>query len=144
MSRILMAAAALALGGCSTVQGVFDEPAPRADATLTAIQHARIRECPAGRALENARIGSDPDSRGVTSEDVAVIPLASDPSRVVRLRRLTVAPGGIIAWHVHDVNQGMALLVSGEMTEIRNTCPDPLSRRRRRARRRRHRAWLAQ
>lgn len=125
MSRMLIAVATLALGGCSTVESVFNEPAPRTDPTLRAIQSAHIRECPPGRTLENAQIGSDPQSRGVTSEDVAVIPLA-DGSRALRLRRITVAPGGIIAWHVHDVNQGMALLVSGEMTEIRNTCLDPI------------------
>jgi quercetin dioxygenase-like cupin family protein len=37
-----------------------------------------------------------------------------------------VAPGGVIAWHDHAQIQGMALLVAGEMTELRNTCLDPL------------------
>jgi quercetin dioxygenase-like cupin family protein len=124
MLRIAMLMAAAMLAGCSTVQDlvVDDEP----DATLTAIENARLRDCPPGRTLENARIGSDNESSGVTSEDIALTPLASDPTRALRLRRLTVAPGGVIAWHTHEVNQGMALLVSGEMTEFRNTCLDTI------------------
>lgn len=100
--------------------------AQRSDPTLTAIQHARVRECPAGRTLENARLGSDPESRGVEAADIALTTLASDPSRAVRLRRITVEPGGVIAWHTHDALQGMALVVSGEMTEFRNNCLDPI------------------
>jgi quercetin dioxygenase-like cupin family protein len=43
------------------------------------------------------------------------------------LRRLTVEPGGVIAWHDHAQVQGMALIVSGEMVELRNTCLDPIT-----------------
>jgi quercetin dioxygenase-like cupin family protein len=117
--------AATALSACATVETLIpggDAP----DATLTAIQGARVRTCPQGRTLENARIGSDNESRGVTSEDIALTPLASDPSRALRLRRITVAPGGIIAWHTHDEVQGSALLVSGRMTEFRNSCLDEI------------------
>ncbi len=125
MTRLPIAFAALALGGCSTVGGMVDG-GPEADATLTAIQNARVRECPAGRTLQNARLGSDPQSRGVEIADIALTTLASDPSRAVRLRRITVQPGGVIAWHMHDTLQGMAIVLSGEMTEYRNTCLDPI------------------
>jgi quercetin dioxygenase-like cupin family protein len=42
------------------------------------------------------------------------------------MRRLVVEPGGVIAWHTHDQVQGNAMVVSGVMTEIRNTCMDPI------------------
>jgi quercetin dioxygenase-like cupin family protein len=45
----------------------------------------------------------------------------------VRLRRITVQPGGVIAWHDHTAVQGYAVLVSGEMVELRNTCLDPIT-----------------
>ncbi len=125
MKRLTMALAATALGGCASMD-VLDRQPAEPDATLRAIMSAQPRECPAGRRLENARIGSDNEARGVEIQDIALTPLASDPSRALRLRRITVAPGGIIAWHVHDVNQGMALVVSGELTEIRNSCLDPI------------------
>jgi quercetin dioxygenase-like cupin family protein len=44
----------------------------------------------------------------------------------VRLRRLTIEPGGVIAWHAHDSVQGMALIVSGRLIEFRNTCLDEI------------------
>lgn len=125
MKRALVTMLAAALGACATVENILpasDEP----DATLSAFQNARVRSCPAGRTLENARIGSDNEGRGVTSEDIALVPLANDPSRAVRMRRLTVAPDGIIPWHLHDQVQGMALIVSGRMTELRNSCLDEI------------------
>lgn len=127
MTRLPIALAALALGGCSTVSNVMPDRAPRADDTLRAIQNAEFLECPQGRTLANARIGSDNESRGVHNEDIGLVTLASDPSRAVRLRRITVEPGGIIAWHMHDQVQGMAIVLSGEMTEFRNTCLDPMT-----------------
>lgn len=97
------------------------------DPALAAIQGARVRECPADRQQADAqREGFGPQS-GVVGEDIALTPVASDPTRAVRLRRLTVAPGGVIAWHDHAAVQGMALLVAGEMVEIRNTCLDRLT-----------------
>lgn len=122
----LVTSAMLALAGCSTVQSVVPMGEAGADTALLAIENARVRTCPPGRALENARIGSDNESRGVTSADIGIVPLASDPTRAVRLRRLTIAPGGVIAWHAHDRVQGMALIVSGRLTEFRNTCLDPI------------------
>jgi len=119
-------AATLSLGACATMENILPDEEPRVDATLRAIQNAQVRECPPGRRLENARIGSDNESRGVTTEEIGVVPVAGDPNRVMRVRRLTVAPGGAIAWHVHDAVQGMALIVSGEMVEFRNTCMDEI------------------
>lgn len=96
------------------------------DATLLAVQNARVRECPAERTQANARAEGFGAQAGVVGEDIALTPIASDPTRAVRLRRLTVAPGGVIAWHDHTAVQGMALLVSGEMVELRNSCLDPI------------------
>ena len=74
MLRIAMLAAAAALAGCSTVQDLVVDHEP--DATLTAIENARLRECPPGRTLENA---PDP-ARGVRdyAEAAAAIMRESD------------------------------------------------------------------
>jgi quercetin dioxygenase-like cupin family protein len=96
------------------------------DAVLEAIQGARVRECPAGRTQAGARSEGFGATSGVVGVDIALTALAHDPARALRLRRLTVAPGGVIAWHDHAAVQGMALLVSGEMVELRNTCLDPI------------------
>ena len=118
-----IAIAALSLTACVSVS--VEEYA--ADTTLAAVTDARIRSCPAERTQANARSEGFGATSGVASEDIALTPLASDPTRAVRLRRIVVRPGGVIAWHDHAAIQGMALLVAGEMVELRNTCLDPLT-----------------
>lgn len=125
MWRAVLAASLVA--GCATVErrlGLDD--AARPDTALEAIMTATPRACPNGRTLEGANHEAFGPQHGVTAADVAFTPLANDPSRAVRMRRLVIEPGGVIAWHAHDQIQGMALVVAGEMTEIRNTCMDPI------------------
>ncbi len=120
-----MAALALALTASACVSidaNVTTTPNP----ALAAVQAARVRECPAARTQDNARSEGFGAQSGVTGEDIGFTPLASDPTRALRLRRLTVQPAGVIAWHDHGAVQGMALLVSGEMTERRNSCLDEM------------------
>jgi len=95
--------------------------------TATALEAANVRECLAGRTQANARSEGFGPSSGVESADVTLTPLAHDETRALRLRRLTVAPRGVIAWHDHTAVQGYAVIVSGEMVELRNTCLDPIT-----------------
>lgn len=122
--KFLLPLAALCLSACVSIS--VDETPPPRDPTLSAIASAHVRSCPAERRQANARSEGFGPSSGVQAEDIAFTPLASDPTRVLRLRRIVVAPGGIIAWHEHAALQGMALLVSGEMVELRNSCLDPI------------------
>jgi len=121
--RILAIGAAAMLSACVTVTM---EDHPTADSTLAAFQSARVRECPANRVQAGARAEGFGAQSGVVGEDIALTPLASDPTKAVRLRRLTVQPGGVIAWHDHSAVQGMALVVSGQATERRNSCLDEM------------------
>lgn len=118
-------AATLLITGCVSID--VQENSIQPDAVLVAIENAHVRECPASRVQAGARTEGFGAQRGVEGVDIAITPLASDPTRAVRLRRLTIAPGGIIAWHDHSVNQGMALMVAGEMVELRNSCLDPIT-----------------
>jgi quercetin dioxygenase-like cupin family protein len=130
MWRVLMAASLLA--GCGTMNtverrlGLDDGRPPAPDNALAAIMAAEPRACPAGRALQGANHEAFGPQHGVTSQDIAITPVASDPTRAVRLRRLVMEPGAVIAWHSHEATQGMAMVISGETTEIRNTCMDPI------------------
>lgn len=125
--------AVLLLSGCAAMETVErglglngeDRPPPH-DTTLDAILAAAPRACAVGRTLEGAQFEAFGPQHDVTAEDIALVPMASDPSKAVRLRRIVMAPGGVIAWHTHDAVQGAALIVSGEATEIRNTCLDPI------------------
>lgn len=97
------------------------------DSTISALESARVLECPASRTQTGARSEGFGPTSGIDSADIALTPLAHDPARALRLRRLVVQPGGVIAWHDHIALQGMALIVSGEMVELRNTCLDPIT-----------------
>jgi hypothetical protein len=114
--------AALLLCACATMDrveeslGLDDEGPPAPDTALAAIMAAEPRSCPPGRTLEGAYHEAFGPQHGVSGEDIALTPLASDPARAVRLRRLVIEPGGVVGWHAHDQVQGMALIVSGEAT----------------------------
>jgi quercetin dioxygenase-like cupin family protein len=122
--RTLLLATTFLLSACVSVS-IEDTP-PAADSALLSVAGAQVRECPPARRQANARSDGFGATSGVSAEDIALTPLASDPTRALRLRRIHVAPGGVIAWHDHASVQGMALLVSGEMVELRNTCLDPI------------------
>jgi len=122
MKHIWLPAVA-ALAACVSI----DVEESHHDATVAALENARVRECPADRTRPNARSEGFGPTSGVASADVALTPLAHDATRALRLRRLTVQPGGVIAWHDHTAVQGMAVIVSGEMVELRNTCLDPIT-----------------
>lgn len=117
-TTILALAASLAVAGSAAAH----EP----DATLAAINAAKLNGCPAGRAQANARTAAYGDFKGVTIAELATVPQKGEPPRRVHLVRVTVAPGGVIGWHEHGSDQGMAILVSGTATELRNDCRDPI------------------
>lgn len=115
---------ALAAGLGLILAGSAAAQAP--DATLAAINAARLNACPAGRAQANARTEAFGDFKGVTIAELATVPQKGEPPRRVHLVRVTVAPGGVIGWHEHSSDQGMAILVSGTATELRGDCRDPI------------------
>lgn len=122
MKWIWLAPAAL-LAACVSI----DVQESHHDTTVAALEGARVRECPADRTQANARSEGFGATNGVEGVDVALTPLAHDDTRALRLRRLIVQPGGVIAWHDHAAVQGYAVIVSGEMVELRNICLDPLT-----------------
>lgn len=121
--RTILLGALATLAGCASVSA---DATATPDAALAAIQEARLRECPPERTRANARTSGDAETIGVASTDLALVPLAHDQTRATRLRRLVMAPGAVIQWHEHTTVQGMAMIVSGEVTEFRNTCLDAL------------------
>lgn len=121
--RALIFAAAALLSACVSVS--VEEHS--VDGASAGVQNVRVRTCPPGRTQTNARTEGFGPTIGVTSADIALTALAHDPTRALRLRRIVVQPGGIIAWHDHAAIQGFAVIAAGEMVELRNTCHDPLT-----------------
>lgn len=96
---------------------------------LAAVNTAKPNACPIARVKQGARSEGFGPQRGVTIIELDTVPMKGEPARRVRLVRVTVAAGGIIGWHAHDEDQGMALLVSGSAVEVRNDCQDALTHR---------------
>ena len=129
-SFVYMAALAVALSACAPGADTTTH-APVGDAgsdgALVAVESARVNACPPNRLQSDARTEGFGEFQGVTIDDVASVPMSGAPARTLTLQRVTVAPGGIIGWHAHDSGQGMALLVSGRVTEARNDCLDTIA-----------------
>ena len=45
--------------------------------------------------------------------------------RMLRTRRITIAPGGSVAWHQHQQRPGVAYLIEGTLVEVRDDGSGP-------------------
>jgi quercetin dioxygenase-like cupin family protein len=87
-------------------------------------------DCPAGKVKEGA-ITSGPDKPvGVTDTVIASIDLApkggSFKGQLLRMRKLTIAPGGIVPWHEHSERPANIYIISGAIEENRANCLVPI------------------
>jgi quercetin dioxygenase-like cupin family protein len=98
-------------------------------AAMEAIMAAAPEDCPASAVRENFRTSGPSEAVGITEEPMAMSELnGAFAGHVVRMRRIIIAPGGVVPWHSHDARQGMGWIVSGEFTEYANDCSVPLRR----------------
>ncbi len=66
---------------------------------------------------------------GVTDTVIASIDLGDGyniPGRALRMRRLVIAPGGVVPWHAHNERPANIYVLSGQINEYRSTCADPI------------------
>ena len=124
MEKVVLAAVGL-LSGFASVS----HPAWGRDSALAAIQSAKPSACPPDRLQPGAQTQGFGPQRDVEITELETVPMAGEPARRVRLLRVTVGPGGVIGWHEHSGAQGIALLISGTVAELRNDCRDELNHR---------------
>lgn len=122
--RVVLAAVGLIAGFSS-----ISHAAPGSDSALAAVQSAKPSACPSERVQPGAKTQGFGAQRAVEITELESVPIAGEPARRVRLVRVTVATGGVIGWHEHSGAQGMALLISGSVAELRNDCRDELHHR---------------
>ena len=107
--RLIAAAAALALG------------------TL-----AHAGECPADKLAANDLPGAATAPVGVVDTELASIDLAKEnvklDQRRLRLRHMTIAPGGIVPMHSHEDRPALIMVNSGEIYEYNSKCAVPILR----------------
>jgi quercetin dioxygenase-like cupin family protein len=95
-----------------------------------AISSAQAGECPAGKAGFNALAGAPTTPVGVTDTELASIDLAGEnvklDQRRLRLRHMTIAPGGIVPLHDHADRPALIKVNAGQIYENSSKCSVPI------------------
>jgi quercetin dioxygenase-like cupin family protein len=99
---------------------------------VAAANHAQAGSCPADKIVASGQgqPQSDALAQGVTDTVIASTELSKEPvgihDRLFRLRKLVVAPGGVVPWHSHADRPAIIYIISGEITEYASTCAVPI------------------
>ena len=87
-------------------------------------------ECPADKVAANALAGAAMAPVGVTDTELAWIDLGQEnvklSQRRLRLRHMTIAPGGVVPLHSHADRPALIYIISGKMTEYASNCSVPI------------------
>ena len=87
-------------------------------------------QCPVGHQREGATAQNNTPAKDVTDNVLSSVNLATEPTaipgRMLRLRRLTLAPGGVVPWHDHANRPAIIYVVHGTVTEYASNCDVPI------------------
>lgn len=87
-------------------------------------------DCPADQVMAGAVTAGETEAVGVTDTVIASIDLSSKggefEGQLLRMRQLTIAPGGVVPWHEHGVRPANIYVLSGTIEEYRSTCRVPI------------------
>ena len=99
-----------------------------ASVALTGLAHAG--ECPAGKTAANPLAGAPSAPIGVIDTELASVDLSKEnvklDQRRLRLRHMTIAPGGIVPLHSHEDRPALIMVNSGEILENSSKCLVPI------------------
>jgi quercetin dioxygenase-like cupin family protein len=91
---------------------------------------AAAGECPADKVKEGAVTSGETMPVGVTDTVIASIDLAPKggdfTDHLLRMRKLTIAPGGVVPWHEHSQRPANIYVLSGTIEEYRASCAVPV------------------
>lgn len=98
--------------------------------TAIATSTARAGECPADKVSANALANAPTAPIGVIDTELASIDLAKENvklnQRRLRMRHMTIAPGGVVPLHDHADRPALILVKSGEIFEHSSKCAVPI------------------
>lgn len=93
-------------------------------------------ECPADKVGVNVTKPSSPEAttpKGLTDTVLSAIDLAKTGTQFagyqIRIRKLTIEPGGVVPWHSHGERPSNIYIISGGITEYRSSCAVPIEHR---------------
>lgn len=91
---------------------------------------AHAGECPADKVAANDLKGAAPAPMGVADVELASIDLAKEnvklDQRRLRLRQMTIMPGGVVPLHSHEDRPALIMVNSGEIYEYSSKCAVPI------------------
>ena len=87
-------------------------------------------ECPAEKVKAGAITSGETMPVGVTDTVIASIDLAPKggdfAGQLLRMRKLTIEPGGVVPWHEHSERPANIYVLSGTIEEYRASCMVPI------------------
>ena len=93
-------------------------------------------ECPADNIGVNVTEPTSPEAtmpKGLTDTVLSAIDLAKTNAQFagyqIRIRKLTIEPGGVVPWHSHGARPSNIYIISGAVTEYRSSCAVPIEHR---------------
>jgi quercetin dioxygenase-like cupin family protein len=99
-------------------------------ALFGATASASAGACPTQHVTNSGQTAGPAAHKSVTDKVLSMIPLADEKvglkQHALRLRRLVVAPGGVVAWHSHADRPAIIYVVSGTITEYSSRCAVPI------------------
>ena len=101
-----------------------------AGTTLVGVSTALAGECPKDQMKADVRKPATHAAKGVVDKVLAAIDLEKEPAKIkdrqLRLRKLTIEPGGIVPWHSHDDRPAIIYIAEGEIVEYASNCAVPI------------------
>jgi quercetin dioxygenase-like cupin family protein len=87
-------------------------------------------DCPADKVGTDVTKPGPSAPTGLEDKIIASIdltPLGTGfAGRKMRMRKLTIQPGGIVPWHSHEARPANIYIISGSITEYRSSCAVPI------------------
>lgn len=87
-------------------------------------------ECPAGKAANNSLSGAPSAPVGVKDVELSSIDLSKEnvklAQRRLRMRAMTIEPGGIVPLHDHADRPALIMVKEGEIQEFSSKCSEPI------------------
>lgn len=91
---------------------------------------AHAGECPADKLAANSLPGAATAPVGVVDTELASIDLSKEnvklDQRRLRLRQMSIMPGGVVPMHSHEDRPALIMVNSGEIYEYSSKCAVPI------------------
>ena len=97
---------------------------------VLAASHTTAGECPSGKSGNNPLTNASEKSNKIAVKELASLDLGKEAPKLdgrrLRIRTITVQPGGHVLVHSHELRPALAMVTQGELYEYVNNCMVPI------------------